>query len=53
MDINTAVVNESMAFSLTVVFILGLLLLVPSLVLLMRLFLFDKEYVQGKDNSKY
>lgn len=52
-DINTAVVNESMAFSLTVVFILGLLLLVPSLVLLMRLFLFDKEYVQGKDNSKY
>ncbi|WP_031548327.1 cytochrome d ubiquinol oxidase subunit II [Salinicoccus luteus] len=52
-EINTAVVNESMAFSLTVAFILGLLLLVPSLVLLMRLFLFDKDYVRGKGNSKY
>lgn len=52
-EVNTAVVNESMAFSLTVAFILGLLLLVPSLVLLMRLFLFDKDYVRGKGNSKY
>ncbi|WP_342388961.1 cytochrome d ubiquinol oxidase subunit II [Salinicoccus bachuensis] len=52
-EVNTSVVNESMAFSLTVVFILGLLLLVPSLVLLMRLFLFDKDYVRGKGNSKY
>jgi cytochrome d ubiquinol oxidase subunit II len=44
-DIDSAVVNESMAFSLTVVFILGLLILIPSLVLVMRLFIFDKDYV--------
>src|SRR5699024_8523668 len=45
-----SVVNEAMAFWLTVVFILGLLLLVPSLIMLMRMFLFDKDYVQGKEN---
>ncbi|MCG1008576.1 cytochrome d ubiquinol oxidase subunit II [Salinicoccus sp. ID82-1] len=52
-DINTSVVNDAMAFSLTIVFILGLLLLIPSLVLVMRLFLFDKEYVRGKSSNKY
>lgn len=40
--------NESMAIALIVVFILGLLLLIPSLYLLMRLFLFNAKYVQGK-----
>lgn len=40
--------NPAMAISLVVVFILGLGLLIPSLVLLMRLFLFDKDYVRGK-----
>ncbi|MDO5360372.1 MAG: cytochrome d ubiquinol oxidase subunit II, partial [Jeotgalicoccus sp.] len=49
--INDAVVNENMAFALTVVFGLGLLLLIPSLFLLVRLFLFDKDYVKG--NKKY
>lgn len=43
-----SVVNESMAFWLTLVFVLGLLLLIPSLIMLMRMFLFDKDYVQGK-----
>ncbi|GAA3717982.1 cytochrome d ubiquinol oxidase subunit II [Salinicoccus jeotgali] len=52
-DINTSVVNENMAFSLTVAFILGLLLLIPSLGMLLRLFLFDKDYVQGKGDNKY
>lgn len=47
-NINDAVVNENMAFALTVVFVLGLLLLIPSLFLLVRLFLFDKDYVKGK-----
>ncbi|WP_407927286.1 cytochrome d ubiquinol oxidase subunit II [Jeotgalicoccus saudimassiliensis] len=47
-NINDAVVNENMAFALTVVFVLGLLLLIPSLFLLARLFLFDKDYVKGK-----
>lgn len=42
------VTNEAMAAALVIVFILGLLLLIPSLVLLMRLFLFDADYVKGK-----
>lgn len=50
-NINDSVVNENMAFALTVVFVLGLLLLIPSLFLLVRLFLFDKDYVKG--NKKY
>jgi cytochrome d ubiquinol oxidase subunit II len=50
-DIDSAVVNESMAFSLTVVFILGLLILIPSLVLVMRLFIFDKDYVEGREDK--
>lgn len=40
--------NETMAISLIVVFIAGLMLLIPSLYLLMKLFLFDADYVQGK-----
>ncbi|MBW7454463.1 cytochrome d ubiquinol oxidase subunit II [Paenibacillus sepulcri] len=40
--------SEPMALALIAVFILGLLLLIPSLYLLMRLFLFDAKYVQGK-----
>ena len=50
-DISTSIVNENMAFALTIVFVLGLLLLIPSIVLLARLFLFDKDYVKG--NKKY
>ncbi|SFQ33960.1 cytochrome d ubiquinol oxidase subunit II [Salibacterium halotolerans] len=40
-------VNETMAAALIAAFIAGLLLLIPSLVLLMRLFLFDADYVRG------
>ncbi|UTR14188.1 cytochrome d ubiquinol oxidase subunit II [Salipaludibacillus sp. LMS25] len=40
--------NETMAISLIVAFIGGLLMLIPSLYLLMRLFLFDADYVEGK-----
>ncbi len=40
--------NDTMALALVVAFIAGLLLLIPSLYLLMRLFLFDAAYVQGK-----
>lgn len=43
--------NPAMAISLIVVFILGLGLLIPSLVLLMRLFLFNKGYVRGKKDD--
>ncbi|MFC4738293.1 cytochrome d ubiquinol oxidase subunit II [Bacillus daqingensis] len=40
--------NEAMATALIIAFIAGLLLLVPSLYLLMRLFLFDADYVEGR-----
>ncbi|MCA1319414.1 cytochrome d ubiquinol oxidase subunit II [Bacillus tianshenii] len=40
--------NESMAIALITAFIGGLCLLIPSLYLLLRLFLFDNQYVQGK-----
>ncbi|MDN7243658.1 cytochrome d ubiquinol oxidase subunit II [Planococcus sp. N028] len=42
--------NEAMAISLIVAFIAGLGLLLPSLYLLFRLFLFDKDYVKGKSD---
>ena len=41
-------VNPEMGLALVIAFILGLLLLIPSLILLLRLFVFDKEYVEGK-----
>ncbi|PTL38977.1 cytochrome d ubiquinol oxidase subunit II [Alkalicoccus saliphilus] len=40
--------NETMAISLIAAFVGGFLLLIPSLYLLMRLFLFDADYVEGK-----
>lgn len=40
--------NETMAIALIAAFIAGLLLLIPSLYLLMKLFLFDADYVEGK-----
>lgn len=46
--IHTAVTNETMGKALVAVFVAGLLLLVPSLALLMKLFLFDADYVSGK-----
>lgn len=42
--------NPAMAISLVVAFILGLCLLIPSLFLLLRLFLFNKDYVRGKED---
>ncbi|MFF2091232.1 cytochrome d ubiquinol oxidase subunit II [Paenibacillus sp. NPDC058174] len=39
--------SPSMAIALIIAFILGLLLLIPSLYLLMRLFLFNTSYVKG------
>ncbi|MCU5745635.1 cytochrome d ubiquinol oxidase subunit II [Staphylococcus sp. SQ8-PEA] len=40
--------NGAMALALIIAFIAGLVLLIPSLLLLMRLFVFDKDYVKGK-----
>ncbi|TLS37706.1 cytochrome d ubiquinol oxidase subunit II [Pseudalkalibacillus caeni] len=46
--IYSAYTNETMGIALIVAFMAGLSLLIPSLVLLMRLFLFDAEYVKGE-----
>lgn len=43
--------NEAMATSLIIAFILGLALLIPSLYLLLKLFLFNKDYVKGKKKN--
>ncbi|BAC13005.1 cytochrome d ubiquinol oxidase subunit II [Oceanobacillus iheyensis] len=40
--------NEAMAIALIIAFILGMALLIPSLYLLLRLFLFDENYKKGK-----
>lgn len=42
--------NKAMAIALVVAFVLGLLLLIPSLYLLMKLFLFNKDYVRGEED---
>ncbi|MFC0270799.1 cytochrome d ubiquinol oxidase subunit II [Metabacillus herbersteinensis] len=40
--------NETMGIALIIAFIAGLLLLIPSLILLLRLFLFNADYVKGE-----
>jgi cytochrome d ubiquinol oxidase subunit II len=40
--------NKTMAIALVIAFIVGLFLLIPSLYLLMKLFLFNKKYVKGQ-----
>lgn len=42
--------NPAMAISLVIAFVLGLCLLIPSLFLILRLFLFNKDYVRGKED---
>ncbi|MCR8843651.1 cytochrome d ubiquinol oxidase subunit II [Paenibacillus sp. SC116] len=43
--------NATMGATLVTVFMLGLLFLIPSLYLLLRLFLFDTNYVKGKHSK--
>lgn len=43
--------NQSMAISLVIVFIFGLVVLIPSMYLLLKLFLFNQKYIQGKQND--
>jgi len=43
--------STQMAVALVIAFILGLCLLLPSLYLLMKLFLFNKNYVTGKEDN--
>ncbi|NHM29617.1 cytochrome d ubiquinol oxidase subunit II [Neobacillus terrae] len=44
----SAYTSDTMGITLVTVFIAGLALLVPSLILLMRLFLFNADYVRGQ-----
>ncbi|HET7627882.1 MAG TPA: cytochrome d ubiquinol oxidase subunit II [Bacillales bacterium] len=46
--LDSALTLPAMSEALMIAFVLGLVLLIPSLVLLMRLFVFDAEYVKGK-----
>ncbi|MRX71862.1 cytochrome d ubiquinol oxidase subunit II [Bacillus lacus] len=48
LTIYSSFTNPAMATALVTAFIGGLLMLIPSLYLLMRLFLFNNKYVQGK-----
>lgn len=43
--------NEAMAIALVVAFVAGLVLLVPSLYLVFKLFVFNKDYVSGKEET--
>ncbi|MCH7323117.1 cytochrome d ubiquinol oxidase subunit II [Solibacillus sp. MA9] len=47
LTIHDSVTNHEMGIALIIVFILGAALLVPSLYLLFKLFVFDKDYVEG------
>lgn len=51
LTIESGVTSEAMGLALIVAFIGGILLLVPSLILLMRLFIFSANYVQGKKQT--
>jgi cytochrome d ubiquinol oxidase subunit II len=46
--IQEGVTNSTTGTALVIAFVAGLFLLIPSLLLLLRLFLFDAEYVKGK-----
>ncbi|RPF52240.1 cytochrome d ubiquinol oxidase subunit II [Aquisalibacillus elongatus] len=45
--------NDAMATALIIAFIAGFALLIPSLFLLARLFLFNKDYVRGEEKRRY
>jgi cytochrome d ubiquinol oxidase subunit II len=46
--IHSALTESAMGWALVIAFIAGLLLLIPSIGLLLWLFLFNAKYVQGK-----
>lgn len=51
LTVHTGFTNQEMAIALVIVFVLGLCLLLPSLYLLFKLFLFNKNYVTGERND--
>jgi cytochrome d ubiquinol oxidase subunit II len=50
--IQSALTNTAMGWALVIAFIAGLLLLIPSLLLLLWLFLFNAKYVRGELDAK-
>ena len=51
LTIHDSFTNHEMAIALIIAFILGAALLIPSLYLLFKLFLFDKDYVRGRHDD--
>ncbi|NMO97267.1 cytochrome d ubiquinol oxidase subunit II [Paenibacillus lemnae] len=47
-SVNESITNDTMAVAMISAFVLGLLVLIPSLILLLKLFLFNANYVQGE-----
>lgn len=52
LSIHEGFTNQAMAISLVIAFVLGLALLIPSIYLLLKLFLFDKDYIQGNKKKE-
>jgi len=50
--VHESITNDTMAVALITAFLLGLCVLIPSLILLMRLFLFDANYIRGKSAKR-
>jgi len=48
LTLSESITNPAMGRALVIAFIAGLVLLVPAIILLLRLFLFNAEYVKGK-----
>jgi cytochrome bd ubiquinol oxidase subunit II len=51
LTIHDSFTNEAMAIALVVAFVAGLVLLIPSLYLVFKLFVFNKGYVSGEDET--
>ncbi|MER2107360.1 MAG: cytochrome d ubiquinol oxidase subunit II [Solibacillus sp.] len=51
LTIHDSFTNEAMAMALVVAFIAGLCLLIPSMYLVFKLFIFNKGYVSGEDET--
>jgi cytochrome bd ubiquinol oxidase subunit II len=51
LTIHDSFTNQAMAISLVVAFVAGLCLLIPSLYLVFKLFIFNKGYVSGDDET--
>ncbi|WP_431086924.1 cytochrome d ubiquinol oxidase subunit II [Paenibacillus sp. 8b26] len=51
-NVHHSFTNSVMAYALITAFSAGLLVLIPSLILILRLFLFDADYVRGQAGKK-